>query len=75
MIIFPVFVIFCVSINLMLFWFLQMLFEVVACAVVFQFIPELNEGEENGRVPSYYDKLNSWVRYILLITNFSIFNL
>lgn len=43
----------------------SMLFEVVACAVVFQFIPELNEGEENGRVPSYYDKLNSWLGQIL----------
>ncbi|PSN50728.1 Pyridoxal-dependent decarboxylase domain-containing protein 1 [Blattella germanica] len=36
------------------------LLEVVACTVVFQFVPESSEGDTGGRVPSYYDKLNSW---------------
>jgi hypothetical protein len=40
---------------------LQVLLEVVACTVVFQFVPEGNNGDAGGRVPSYYDKLNSWV--------------
>ncbi|XP_047107062.1 pyridoxal-dependent decarboxylase domain-containing protein 1 [Schistocerca piceifrons] len=43
----------------------SMLFEVVASTVVFQFIPEASEGNESGRVPSYYDKLNSWLGQIL----------
>jgi hypothetical protein len=37
------------------------LLEVVACTVVFQFVPESSNGDAGGRVPSYYDKLNSWV--------------
>jgi len=41
---------------------LQVLLEVVACTVVFQFVPEGSNGDACGRVPSYYDKLNSWVR-------------
>lgn len=40
---------------------LQVLLEVVACAVVFQFVPESSNGDAGGRVPPYYDKLNSWV--------------
>ena len=40
---------------------LQILLEVVACTVVFQFVPESSNGDAGGRVPSYYDKLNSWV--------------
>jgi hypothetical protein len=40
---------------------LQVLLEVVACTVVFQFVPESSAGEAGGRVPSYFDKLNSWV--------------
>jgi len=40
---------------------LQVLLEVVACTVVFQFVPESSNGDNGGRVPSYYDKLNSWV--------------
>ena len=40
---------------------LQVLLEVVACTVVFQFVPESSNGDAGGRVPSYYDKLNSWV--------------
>ncbi|XP_067005760.2 pyridoxal-dependent decarboxylase domain-containing protein 1 isoform X2 [Anabrus simplex] len=42
-----------------------LLLEVVACTVVFQFVPEANEGEAEGRVPPYYDKLNSWLGQIL----------
>lgn len=41
---------------------LQVLLEVVACTVVFQFVPESSSGDAGGRVPSYFDKLNSWVR-------------
>ena len=37
--------------------FLQILLEVAASTVVFQFIPESHQ----GRVPPYFDKLNSWV--------------
>lgn len=40
---------------------LQVLLEVVACTVVFQFVPESSNSDAGGRVPSYYDKLNSWV--------------
>ncbi|XP_075230465.1 pyridoxal-dependent decarboxylase domain-containing protein 1 isoform X2 [Lycorma delicatula] len=39
----------------------NLLMEVVACSVVFQFIPEGCQ----ERVPSYYDKLNSWLGQIL----------
>ncbi|XP_063240985.1 pyridoxal-dependent decarboxylase domain-containing protein 1 isoform X2 [Bacillus rossius redtenbacheri] len=41
------------------------LFEAVACTVVFQFVPDCGEGESLGRVPSYFDKLNSWLGQIL----------
>jgi hypothetical protein len=41
--------------------FLQVLLDVVACAVVFQFVPEGSNDAGGSRVPSYYDKLNSWV--------------
>lgn len=41
------------------------LLEVVACTVVFQFVPESSNGDAGGRVPSYYDKLNSWLGQIL----------
>ncbi|GFG32848.1 hypothetical protein Cfor_06346 [Coptotermes formosanus] len=41
------------------------LLEVVACTVVFQFVPENSNGNAGGRVPSYYDKLNSWLGQIL----------
>ncbi|KAL1130695.1 hypothetical protein AAG570_011936 [Ranatra chinensis] len=37
------------------------LFEIAACTVVFQFVPENAE----GRVPAYYDKLNSWLGQML----------
>ncbi|PNF17326.1 hypothetical protein B7P43_G04987 [Cryptotermes secundus] len=40
------------------------LLEVVACTVVFQFVPEGSD-DGGGRVPSYYDKLNSWLGQIL----------
>jgi hypothetical protein len=40
---------------------LQVLLEVVACSVVFQFVPEGSNDGGGGQVPSYYDKLNSWV--------------
>lgn len=43
-----------------IFFFLQVLFEFASCTVVFQFIPENVE----GRVPSYYDRLNSWVIFL-----------
>ncbi|XP_014288455.1 pyridoxal-dependent decarboxylase domain-containing protein 1 isoform X1 [Halyomorpha halys] len=39
----------------------NILFEVAASTVVFQFIPENHQ----GRVPPYYDKLNSWLGQIL----------
>ncbi|KDR24299.1 putative pyridoxal-dependent decarboxylase domain-containing protein 2 [Zootermopsis nevadensis] len=41
------------------------LLEVVACTVVFQFVPESSNSDAGGRVPSYYDKLNSWLGQIL----------
>ncbi|XP_063916087.1 pyridoxal-dependent decarboxylase domain-containing protein 1 isoform X1 [Zophobas morio] len=44
---------------------IQMLFESTACCVVFQFTPELSEGETLTKVPPYYDKLNSWLGQIL----------
>ncbi|XP_014245569.1 putative pyridoxal-dependent decarboxylase domain-containing protein 2 [Cimex lectularius] len=40
---------------------LNVLFEVAASTVVFQFVPENVE----GRVPPYYDKLNSWLSQML----------
>ncbi|GLH04158.1 Uncharacterized protein GBIM_09930 [Gryllus bimaculatus] len=43
----------------------SLLFEVVACTVVFQFIPVNNGEPVEGRVPPYYDKLNSWLGQIL----------
>lgn len=33
--------------------------------MVFQFTPELKEGEFLSKVPPYYDKLNSWLGQIL----------
>lgn len=36
-----------------------------ACCVVFQFTPEVSEGEVLNKVPPYYDKLNSWLGQIL----------
>ncbi|KAF6201301.1 hypothetical protein GE061_005749, partial [Apolygus lucorum] len=39
----------------------SVLFEVAASTVVFQFVPENVE----GRVPPYYDKLNSWLGQML----------
>ncbi|BET02261.1 Group II plp decarboxylase [Nesidiocoris tenuis] len=39
----------------------SVLFEVAASTVVFQFVPENSE----GRVPHYYDKLNSWLGQML----------
>ncbi|KAJ8927276.1 hypothetical protein NQ314_020279 [Rhamnusium bicolor] len=44
---------------------IPLLFESTACCVVFQFTPELNEGEFLTKVPPYYDKLNSWLGQIL----------
>lgn len=41
------------------------LFEVIASAVVFQFIPVDRDTQANERVPPYYDKLNSWLGQIL----------
>ncbi|KAF4521189.1 hypothetical protein B566_EDAN010651 [Ephemera danica] len=40
------------------------LFEVIACTVVFQFVPEGSE-DKTDRVPAYFDKLNSWLGQIL----------
>ncbi|XP_017782097.1 PREDICTED: pyridoxal-dependent decarboxylase domain-containing protein 1 [Nicrophorus vespilloides] len=44
---------------------IALLFETTACSVVFQFVPELSEGETLGRIPPYFDKLNSWLGQIL----------
>ncbi|XP_022911042.2 pyridoxal-dependent decarboxylase domain-containing protein 1 [Onthophagus taurus] len=44
---------------------IPMLFETTTCCVTFQFTPEIEEGEHLGKVPSYYDKLNSWLGQIL----------
>lgn len=44
---------------------IPVLMESTACAVVFQFVPETNNGEYTSRVPPYYDKLNSWLGQIL----------
>ncbi|KAJ3624004.1 hypothetical protein MTP99_017662 [Tenebrio molitor] len=44
---------------------INLLFESTACCVVFQFTPELGEGEVLTKVPPYYDKLNSWLGQIL----------
>ncbi|XP_057667756.1 putative pyridoxal-dependent decarboxylase domain-containing protein 2 [Diorhabda carinulata] len=44
---------------------IPVLMESTACAVVFQFVPETNDGEYTSRVPPYYDKLNSWLGQIL----------
>lgn len=41
------------------------LFEVVASAFVFQFVPANCDSESIERVPTYYDKLNSWLGQIL----------
>ncbi|XP_043248213.1 pyridoxal-dependent decarboxylase domain-containing protein 1 [Colletes gigas] len=41
------------------------LFEVVASALVFQFLPADRDSETTERVPPYYDKLNSWLGQIL----------
>ena len=41
------------------------LFEVVASALVFQFVPPDRDSQSVERVPSYYDKLNSWLGQIL----------
>jgi hypothetical protein len=51
---------------------LQVLLEVVACTVVFQFVPE-GSNDAGGRVPSYYDKLNSWVCLGKLLCNVLVF--
>ncbi|XP_046402457.1 pyridoxal-dependent decarboxylase domain-containing protein 1 isoform X2 [Ischnura elegans] len=40
------------------------LFEVVACTVVLQYVPD-GYKDDNKRVPPYYDKLNSWLGQIL----------
>ncbi|KAG8238585.1 hypothetical protein J437_LFUL017933, partial [Ladona fulva] len=40
------------------------LFEVVACTVVLQYVPE-GFRDDNKKVPPYYDKLNSWLGQIL----------
>jgi hypothetical protein len=52
---------------------LQVLLEVVACTVVFQFVPEGSNDDGGGRVPSYYDKLNSWVCLGKLLCNVLMF--
>ncbi|KAI4455855.1 pyridoxal-dependent decarboxylase domain-containing protein 1 [Holotrichia oblita] len=44
---------------------IPLLFETTACCVVFQFTPDIKDGEQLGRVPPYYDKLNSWLGQIL----------
>ncbi|GJQ81711.1 hypothetical protein Trydic_g9152 [Trypoxylus dichotomus] len=44
---------------------IPLLFETTACCVVFQFTPDIKEGEQLTRVPPYYDKLNSWLGQIL----------
>jgi len=49
------------------FKFLQVLFEVTSCTVVFQFAPENHNNDE--RVPDYFDKLNSWVKISNLLAN------
>ncbi|XP_058804435.1 putative pyridoxal-dependent decarboxylase domain-containing protein 2 isoform X2 [Phymastichus coffea] len=41
------------------------LLEVVASALVFQFVPPEAENQEIQRVPPYFDKLNSWLGQIL----------
>ncbi|XP_066592207.1 putative pyridoxal-dependent decarboxylase domain-containing protein 2 isoform X2 [Prorops nasuta] len=41
------------------------LFEVVASALVFQFVPADRDSHMMERVPPYYDKLNSWLGQIL----------
>ncbi|XP_001604406.2 putative pyridoxal-dependent decarboxylase domain-containing protein 2 isoform X2 [Nasonia vitripennis] len=41
------------------------LLEVVASALVFQFVPPEADMQELQRVPPYYDKLNSWLGQIL----------
>ncbi|XP_024938823.1 pyridoxal-dependent decarboxylase domain-containing protein 1 isoform X2 [Cephus cinctus] len=40
-------------------------FEIVASALVFQFIPADRDPQTIERVPPYYDKLNSWLGQIL----------
>ncbi|XP_033183267.1 putative pyridoxal-dependent decarboxylase domain-containing protein 2 isoform X1 [Bombus vancouverensis nearcticus] len=41
------------------------LFEAVASALVFQFVPADRDPQTTERVPPYYDKLNSWLGQIL----------
>ncbi|XP_031828116.1 pyridoxal-dependent decarboxylase domain-containing protein 1 [Nomia melanderi] len=41
------------------------LFEAVASALVFQFVPANRDPQATERVPPYYDKLNSWLGQIL----------
>ncbi|XP_017887955.1 putative pyridoxal-dependent decarboxylase domain-containing protein 2 [Ceratina calcarata] len=41
------------------------LFEAVASALVFQFVPADRDPQATERVPPYYDKLNSWLGQIL----------
>ncbi|KAG7189720.1 hypothetical protein KM043_017388 [Ampulex compressa] len=41
------------------------LFEVVASALVFQFVPADRDPQATERVPPYYEKLNSWLGQIL----------
>ncbi|XP_053971794.1 pyridoxal-dependent decarboxylase domain-containing protein 1 [Hylaeus anthracinus] len=41
------------------------LFEAVASALVFQFLPADRDAQAMERVPPYYDKLNSWLGQIL----------
>lgn len=53
------------SLFVQIFIIFQTIFEVAVSCVVFQFIPEVPEGTVLGRVPAYYDKLNSWLGQIL----------
>ncbi|KZC08255.1 Pyridoxal-dependent decarboxylase domain-containing protein 1 [Dufourea novaeangliae] len=41
------------------------LFDAVASALVFQFVPADRDSQATERVPPYYDKLNSWLGQIL----------
>ncbi|CAG9863923.1 unnamed protein product [Phyllotreta striolata] len=43
----------------------SVLLESVVCSVVFQFIPETPDDDYKSKVPTYYDKLNSWLGQIL----------
>ncbi|KAJ8912202.1 hypothetical protein NQ315_003806 [Exocentrus adspersus] len=46
---------------------IPLLFESTACCVVFQFTPEVSEGKFLAKVPTHYDKLNSWLGQILQV--------